>query len=73
MRNADPSAAWFRQPVVWLCVVILAASIVGCLAMIALAWRYPDVPVPTHGAKAMKVPVDRSAATSPAPAPETAR
>ena len=70
LETAPAPGAWSRQPIVWLGAGILAASIIGCVTMIVLAWRYPDVPVPTNGAQAMKVPVERAAAGSPAPEPQ---
>jgi hypothetical protein len=63
----DPGA-WFRQPVVWLGALILAASIAGCVVMIVLAMRFPDPPFDSHGGRAMNAPLQRSAdATPPAP------
>lgn len=53
--------AWFRQPVVWLGALILAASIVGCVVMIVLAFRFADALVSTGGSHAMNVPLQRSA------------
>jgi len=70
LKTAPAPGAWARLPVVWLGAGILMASIIGCATMIVLAWRYPDAPVPTSGAQAMKVPVERgAAATSPPPEP----
>ena len=57
-------AAWFRQPVLWLGAVILAATIVGCLATIVLAFRFADTPVDGGGAKAMNVPLRHAADAS---------
>lgn len=55
-----------RQPLVWLGALILAASIVGCVVMIVLAFRFADPPVDTAGRHAMNVPLQRSAdATAP--------
>jgi len=56
MRDADPSAAWFRQPIVWLGALILAATIVACIATVVLAWLHPDEPLPTGTTEVMKVP-----------------
>ena len=51
-RNDDVSTErgggkWFRQPVLWLGALIFAASLLGCIATIVLAWRHADVPVGT--------------------------
>jgi hypothetical protein len=56
MSGADPSAAWYRQPIVWLGALIMAATICACIAMITLAWLYPDPPLPTRTTEATKVP-----------------
>jgi len=45
---------WFRQPVLWLGALILAASVIGCIATIVLAWRLADVPVATTGPTGMR-------------------
>ena len=60
MRNADPSAAWFRQPVVWLGALILAATIAACFATIVLAWLHPDDPLPTRTTEVMRVPLEHA-------------
>ena len=57
MSGADPSAAWYRQPIVWLGAVIMAATIAACIATITLAWLHPDEPLPTRTTEVMKVPV----------------
>ena len=36
---------WYGQPVVWLGVAILLASLAGCVWMIVLGARYADVPI----------------------------
>ncbi len=73
----DPAGArarrrWFRAPILWLGVVLFAASIAGCILTIALALRHADAPLPVEGAELLKVPV---AAASPgsADSPEAAR
>jgi len=70
MSTQRDTGAWLRQPVVWLGALILAATMVGCMAMIVLAWRYPDPPVHHDGGKAMNVPLRHSADATP-PARET--
>lgn len=56
------AGAWYRQPVAWLGVLVLAASLAGCVWMIVLGARYADVPLedahphtlldmPVHGAE----------------------
>lgn len=60
-----PSDAWFRQPVVWLGALILAASLAGCVAMLVLAWRHADAPVETGGGSVLKVPLRHSPGATP--------
>ena len=49
----------WRQPVVWLGVVILLASLAGCALMIVLAMRHPDQPPPADAGYIMKMPLTR--------------
>ena len=65
MSTRADADAWFRQPIVWLGALILAASIAGCVALIVLAWRFPDVPVDTDSAHVTSVPLQRSADATP--------
>jgi len=60
MSGADPSAAWFRQPIVWLGAVIMAATIAACFAVIVLASLHPDEPLTTRTTEVMKVPVEHA-------------
>lgn len=63
----DAGSAWYRQPIVWLGVVLLAASLAGCVWMIVLGTRYADEPLPTANGRVFKVPRDRTAPPAPAP------
>lgn len=56
--------AWYRQPVLWLGVLLLAASLGGCIGMIVLGLRHADEAVPTGG-QLFKVPLARP--TQPPP------
>jgi hypothetical protein len=49
--RAAPQGAWYRQPIAWLGVLVFAASLAGCIWIIAVGQRHADVPVPTpaHG------------------------
>jgi hypothetical protein len=49
VNAARGDGKWFRQPVLWLCALIFAASLLGCITTIVLAWRHADVPVGTAG------------------------
>ena len=45
VNTARRGGKWFRQPVLWLGVLIFAVSLACCIATIVLAWRYADVPI----------------------------
>jgi hypothetical protein len=62
-----PAARWYRQPILWLGALILAASLGGCVWMIVLGSRHADEPVPTAG-QVFKVPLAKPAAPPPEPA-----
>ena len=49
VNTARGDGKWFRQPLLWLCALIFAASLLGCITTIVLAWRHADVPVGTAG------------------------
>jgi hypothetical protein len=57
--SGTAGAAWYRQPVAWLGILLLAASLAGCVAMIVLGVRHADEPVPTVGGQVFKVPAAR--------------
>lgn len=59
MRSAAASSSrWYRQPVLWLGALLLAASIAGCILLIAAASRYPDEPVPAQEDRLLKMPLE---------------
>lgn len=50
-RNSPPEhVPWYRIPVLWLGIVIFAASIAGCIWIIVVSLQYRDeaLAVPTH-------------------------
>ncbi len=59
-RTAGSSDKWYRQPVLWLGMLIFVASLAGCIWMIVLGARHADESVsdtdttilgmPIHGA-----------------------
>lgn len=61
----DPDA-WFRQPVLWLGAVILAASLFACVVTIVLAMRHADSPIETAGGSVIKIPSGPRADSRPA-------
>jgi sugar phosphate permease len=64
MSSRDPGA-WFQQPVAWLGMAILVASITGCIITIVLAARHADTPIETGSGNVLKIPLRHSAATPP--------
>lgn len=60
------AGAW-RQPVVWLALLIFVATLAGCMAMILLAVRLTDpADAPIAGQTIMKMPVERQSPGLPA-------
>ncbi len=52
---------WYNTPVLWLGIVLFAASLAGCVLMIVLGARHVDVALPTAGGEIMKMPLARPA------------
>ncbi|MFC4822628.1 hypothetical protein [Dokdonella ginsengisoli] len=72
MQAADSTRdAWYRQPILWLGALLLAASLGGCIGLIVLGVRHADEAVPTGG-QLFKVPLARPSPPAP-PQDETAR
>jgi hypothetical protein len=61
-------ARWYRQPVAWLAVVVLLASIGVVVATIVVAERLPAEPVPVESERLLKAPVSRERDEAPPPA-----
>lgn len=62
--ESAPAAAtgeWYNIPVVWLGMVLFAASLAGCVLMIVLGARHVDAALPTAGGEIMKMPLARPA------------
>ena len=57
--DATRRGAWYAQPVLWLGVLLLGASLAGCAWLIVFAAQHADEPLPTVGDRVLKVPVDR--------------
>jgi hypothetical protein len=69
---------WYRYPVAWLGVLVLAASLAGTLALIVIAERYPDASMPLRGNRILKAPIeqprgDPEAGSSSSAAPSSGR
>ncbi|GMU67988.1 MAG: hypothetical protein AMXMBFR37_03210 [Steroidobacteraceae bacterium] len=72
----NTSAAWYRQPILWLGGALFAATVAGCIAMIVLGARHDDEPLPGVAPTILKMPAERhdpAARAAPAPAPEAAQ
>ncbi|OOG38532.1 MULTISPECIES: hypothetical protein [unclassified Rhodanobacter] len=46
-RDLSSASSWYRQPVLWLGVVVFAASMAGCVWLIVVSSRHADIPVDT--------------------------
>jgi hypothetical protein len=72
--HADPAAhrhsAWYRQPVLWLGIVIFVASLAGCVWMIVLGMHHGDTPLETSST-VFGVPVSAHSSPHPPPAGST--
>ncbi|QHS10832.1 hypothetical protein [Sinimarinibacterium sp. NLF-5-8] len=60
---------WYRQPTVWLGLLLLLASIAGCAWLIVAAQQYPDPELELSGGKLLKMPIDSAPAQSTPPSP----
>ncbi|MEO7063191.1 MAG: hypothetical protein ABI082_05365 [Dokdonella sp.] len=69
--DSKRSGDWYRQPVVWLGLLLFAASLAGCVWMIVLGARHADTPVPTAGGEVFRVPLAHPKA--PTDPPRTAQ
>ncbi len=62
MRRMKPPSsqpervAWYRVPVVWLGVLVFAASIAGCVWIIVASAQYRDEPLPVSSHSVLGVP-----------------
>lgn len=56
--NSQPGrVAWYRLPVVWLGVLVFAASLAGCVWIIVVSVQYRDEALPVSPHAVMGVPV----------------
>jgi hypothetical protein len=61
------AGVWYRQPVLWLGMLLFTASLAGCILMIVLGARHRDESLPIAGGEVAHMPVARAAAPSDAP------
>jgi len=66
---ADTSERWYRLSIVWLGIAVFVASLGGCIAVIVLASRYADEPLPVAEERLLKVPAVRNSEAAPQAAP----
>ncbi|MGE0801709.1 MAG: hypothetical protein AB7G13_09490 [Lautropia sp.] len=59
----------WRQPVVWLALVVFLASIAGCILTIVLAVRHAEPTTADPGERIFRVPIDRAPSPIGPPAP----
>ncbi|HEY9111679.1 MAG TPA: hypothetical protein VIM92_07900 [Rhodanobacteraceae bacterium] len=66
--NSPPErVVWYRLPVVWLGVLVFAASMAGCVWIIVASMQYRDEPIPVNTHSVMGVPAHPHAAPAPSP------
>lgn len=65
------AGVWYRQPVLWLGMLLFAASLAGCVLMIVLGARHADESLPTAGGEVAHMPLARPSA--PADPPQDTR
>ena len=58
---------WYRQPVLWLGLLLFVASLAGCVWMIVLGVRHADTPVATAGGEVFRVPLAHPARAADPP------
>ncbi len=64
--QSDPPhrGSWYSQPVVWLGIVVFAASIAGCIWLVVVGARYGDASIPIRD-QVFGVPTQRPAQPPP--------
>lgn len=65
-RTRPHHTAWYRQGVVWLGVLVFAASIAGCVWIIMVGLRHADTPLETGRHAIIGVPTAAHSAAPPA-------
>ena len=61
---------WYRQPVAWLGVAILAGSLAACIHLIVFALAHQDPPLPSvDQGTSFRIPATRQPAAAPASQP----
>jgi hypothetical protein len=66
--RAPARTTWYRQPIVWLGVVLFVASLAGCVWIIVVASHHPDAPVEHAGRGLFGVPSAAHSSHGPPPA-----
>ena len=46
--RTEPDGRWYRQPIVWLGILVFIASMAGCVWIIAASTRSADIPLETR-------------------------
>ncbi|MDE2249118.1 MAG: hypothetical protein KGJ96_11150 [Xanthomonadaceae bacterium] len=62
----DNASAWYRQPVLWLGIVVFVLSLAGCVWIIVVSTRHAAVPLDTSHA-IFGVPVSARSSHPPPP------
>ncbi|MFA6231805.1 MAG: hypothetical protein WC617_16770 [Rhodanobacter sp.] len=64
--TTDAASAWYRQPVLWLGVVVFLLSLAGCVWIIVVSVRHADTPLDTSHS-VFGVPVSAHSTHPPPP------
>lgn len=64
--TTDAASAWYRQPVLWLGVVVFLLSLAGCVWIIVVSVRHADTPLDTSHS-VFGVPVSTHSTHPPPP------
>ncbi|MDE2308718.1 MAG: hypothetical protein KGJ97_10580 [Xanthomonadaceae bacterium] len=65
---ADGASAWYRQPVLWLGIVVFVLSLAGCVWIIVVSTRHAAAPLDTSRV-VFGVPVTARSSHPPPPDP----
>ncbi len=68
MAAPGTRGAWYHQPVVWLGGLLLAATLAGCIHLVALATRHADEPLTTAQPVLFGMPTAHPVPSGPPPA-----
>jgi hypothetical protein len=65
MNASARQVRWYQLPVLWLGVAILSSSLAACIALVIVANRHADEPLPMQSEALLKVPTTRTPDVQP--------